>query len=414
MRIVWLCHYFAPEIGAPQARLLEMSRWFVARGHSVAAVTCFPNHPTGTLRDEDRGVRHRRDEIDGVAVHRCWSYVTPNRGFVKKVLGHLSFMWTGRGGLSRAAQEGRPDVVIVSSPTFFSVITAWWWCRWRGIPYVFEVRDLWPAVFVDLGVLRNRLIIRVLEWMEMFLYRRAARIVTVTETFADHIVERGLPRERLAVVTNGVDAARYEPRERDVELAERNGLADAFVVLYLGAHGISHALLRMLDSAEALADLPDVRFVFVGEGAEKEQLVAEAQRRGIGNVVFHGGVPKDEVARWYSLADVGLVPLRDVPLFHTFIPSKMFELLASGVPVVASVAGEARGILERSGGACIVDPEDSAGIAAAIRALHDDPERRAQLASTGRAFVLREYTRERLADRYLTTLTGLLEERGGA
>ncbi len=412
MRIVWLCHYFTPEIGAPQARLLELSRAMLAAGHAVGAVTCFPNHPTGTLRPEDVGARRRQDDIDGVDVHRCWSYVTPNRGFVRKVLGHLSFMWTGRAGLTRAAAVSRPDVVIVSSPTFFSVITAWWWCRWRRIPFVFEVRDLWPAVFVDLGVLRNRLLIWVLERLEMFLYRRAARVVTVTGRFADHIAERGIARDQLAVITNGVDQRRFTPGPRDDALAEAEGLADAFVVLYLGAHGISHALARMLDAAELVADLADVRFVFVGEGAEKDALVEAARERGLENVVFHAGVPKDDVSRWYRLADVGLVPLRDVPLFHTFIPSKMFELMAAGLPFVASVAGEAREILERGGGARIVDPEDAAGIAREVRALHADPELRARLARDGRAFVEREYTRERLADDYVRVLSEMLAERG--
>ena len=410
MRIVWLCHYFAPEIGAPQARLLELSRVFVEEGHSVAAVTCFPNHPTGELRPEDVGVKQRRDDLDGIAVFRCRSYVTPNRGFLKKTLGHLSFMLTGLGGLSRAAREGRPDVVIASSPTFFSVLTAWWWCRRRRVPWVFEVRDLWPAVFVDLGVLRNRLVIAALEALEMFLYRRAARVVTVTRTFADHIARRGIARERLAVVTNGVDEVRFAPGPRDDALAAREGLEGAFVVLYLGAHGISHALAAILDAARRLADLPDVRFVFVGEGAEKDALVRMAEEQGLTNVVFKGGVPKDEVVRWYRLAAVGLVPLRDVPLFDTFIPSKMFELMAAGLPVVASVRGEAREILERSGGAVVVEPEDSAAIAAAVRGLHGDAARRAALGAAGRAFVEREYTRTRLGRDYLRVLADAVAE----
>ena len=409
MRIVWLCHYFAPEIGAPQARLLETSRWFLRRGHSVAAVTCFPNHPTGVLTEEDKGRFARRDEIDGVAVHRCWSSVTPNRGIVRKTVSHLSFTVTGCWGLSRAAREGRPDVVIVSSPTFFSVLTAWWWCLWHRVPYVFEVRDLWPAVFVDLGVLTNRFAIRVLEGLEMFLYRRAAQVVAVTDAFAENIRDRGIGDPAPAVITNGVDAARYGPRPRDVELAAAHGLEDAFVVLYLGAHGISHALHKVVAAAERLRDLPDVRFVFVGEGAEKERVREEVAARGLDNVLLVGGVPKDEVARWYSLASVGLVPLRDVPLFHTFIPSKMFELLASGLPVVASVAGEAAEILRRSGGAVVVPPEDDAGIAAAVRALHADPQRREQTADVGRRFVLAHYTREALADRYLDVLQRVVD-----
>jgi len=404
MRIAWLCHYFAPEMGAPQARLLELGKAFREAGHDVAAVTCFPNHPTGVLRPEDVGVGHRRDDVEGIAVFRCKSYVTPNKGFAKKTLGHLSFMCSGLGGLSRAAKEKRPDVVIVSSPTFFSVFTAWVWCTPRGIPWVFEVRDLWPAVFVELGVLKNRFVIWTLERMEMFLYGRATRVVTVTKSFKDHIARRGVDAAKIGVVTNGVDLDRFAPGPKDAEFARSVGLDGKLVVLYLGAHGISHALARMLDAAERLRDLDDVRFVFVGEGAEKDALVAEAKRRGLANVVFKDGVPKDEVVRWYRLADVGLVPLRNVPLFTTFIPSKMFELLACGVPIVGSVAGEAAEILAASGGARVVPPEDVDAIVREIRALRDDPTARRRLGETGRKFVAEHYTRRKLAADYLAIL----------
>ncbi len=407
MKIVWLCHYFAPEMGAPQARLLELSKAFRQAGHDVAAVTCFANHPTGVLRPQDVGVRARRDEVDGVAVFRCRTYVTPNKGVVKKTLGHLSFMCSGLGGLSRAARERRPDVVIVSSPTFFSVITAWVWCAPRGVPWVFEVRDLWPAVFVELGVLKNRFVIWALERVEMFLYRRAARVVTVTKSFKEHIARRGIDAAKIGVVTNGVDLERFTPGPRDDAFARSEGLAGKFVVLYLGAHGISHALARILDVAEKMRGDDDVRFVFVGEGAEKDGLVAEAKRRGLANVVFHDGVPKDEVIRWYRLADVGLVPLRDVPLFTTFIPSKMFELLACGVPVVGSVAGEAAEILASSGGARVVPPEDVDAIVREIRALRDDPAARRRLGEAGRTFVAANYSRRKLATDYLAILESM-------
>lgn len=407
MRIVWLCHYFAPEIGAPQARLLEMSRAFRAEGHSVGAVTCFPNHPTGVLRPEDRGRWSRAEELDGIDVERCWSFVTPNQGFLRKSIGHLSFAATGWRGLSRASRRGRPDVVIVSSPTFFSVFTAWGWCAFRGVPWVFEVRDLWPGVFVELGVLRNRLLVGLLERMEKFLYRRATRVVPVTRSFAEDIARRGIDASKIAVVTNGVDLARFTPGPPDPAFLREEGIEGRFVVLYLGAHGISHALVRLLDAAERLRDLPDVLFAFVGEGAEKSRLVEEAARRGLPNVVFRGGVPKDRVLAWYRAAGAGLVPLRDVPLFRTFLPSKMFELLSAGVPVVASVDGEARRILEESGGAVVVPPEDAESVAAAVRALRADAERRRRMADSGRRFVEERYGRDRLAREYLEILAPL-------
>jgi len=270
------------------------------------------------------------------------------------------------------------------------------------------VRDLWPAVFVELGVLRNRFVIGLLESIELFLYGRAALVVTVTQAFRDTIVRRGVPEEKVAVVTNGVDEERFRPAEGGVE--RRPALAGRFVVLYLGAHGISHALTRILDAAEQLTDLPDVLFAFVGDGAEKAALVAEAASRGLTNVRFEDSVAKDEVVRWYHECDVALVPLRDVPIFHTFIPSKMFELLAAGVPIVASVAGEARTLLTESGGAIVVDPEDAPAIASAIRLLHAEPELRGRLAAAGRRHVLANSTRRELGGRYLYALDWALRE----
>ncbi|HEY3821365.1 MAG TPA: glycosyltransferase family 4 protein [Polyangiaceae bacterium] len=407
MRIVWLCHYFAPEIGAPQARLLEMSRAFRAEGHDVAVVTCFPNHPTGELSSTDRGLRRRRDAIDGIAVERRWSFVTPNKGFLKKTVGHLSFMCTGWWGLSAIAKDARPDVVIVSSPTFFSVFTAWAWCGTRALPWVFEVRDLWPGVFVDLGVLRNRSLIRILERLELALYRRATLIVPVTRSFKEDIVRRGIDGEKVAVITNGVDLDRYSPGPGDPAFLKEQGIEGRFIVLYLGAHGISHALGRILEAAAQLKDLPDVLFVFVGEGAEKDALVRQAKLLGLDNVSFRNAVPKDRVLSWYRAASVGLVPLRDVPIFTTFIPSKMFELLACGLPVVASVAGEAREILDESRGAIVVAPEDAKAIAEAVRLLHRDTARREDLGRNGRAYVEKRYGRDRLGRAYLALLARL-------
>lgn len=399
MKILLLCHYFAPEPGAPQARLLETSRAWVAAGHEVTVLTGFPNHPTGILAENDRGLLFREDRMDGIRILRSWLYATPNKGFLRKIAGHLSFMVTAV--LIGGARARRPDVVIASSPTFFSVLSAFvlglYWRR----PFVFEVRDLWPAIFSELGVLTNRRILGVLEGLELFLYRRAARVITVTEGFRQDIVKRGIDSAKVATITNGVDPEFFSPRIEQEAERRRTG---KFTVLYLGAHGISHALQRILDVAEELSGDPEIEFVFVGSGAEKEGLVARAERDGLQNVRFVPPVGKTEVREWYGAADVALVPLRDVPLFTTFIPSKLFEVLACEVPVVASVAGEAAEIARRSGGAIVVPPEDVVGIRDALLDLKADDEKRQAMGRAGRKFVVLEYDRRVLARRYAGVL----------
>jgi len=402
VRIVLICHYFAPEPGAPQARLLETARTWVRDGHDVTVLSGFPNHPTGVLRAADRGRLFRKDRIDGIRVLRSWLYATPNRGIVKKTLGHLSFMATA--ALVGGPRARRPDVVVVSSPTFFAVFAAWFLARVWRCPWVFEVRDLWPAIFTELGILTNRTAIRVLTGFELALYRAAARVVTVTEGFRRDIVSRGIRAEKVVTITNGVDTERFSPVADRESIRRRLGLSHRFVVLYIGAHGISHALARILEVAERWRRDPEALFLFVGEGSEKAGLRARAARGRLANVEFRPAVAKDEVPDYYAAADVCLVPLRDIPLFDTFIPSKMFEIMGSGRPSVASVAGEAAAILRESGAARVVPPEDVDGIDGALRDLEASPSKREELAARGVEYVRKHYDREVLARRYAAML----------
>ncbi|HEY8601368.1 MAG TPA: glycosyltransferase family 4 protein [Thermomicrobiales bacterium] len=402
MRIAYYSHYFTPEIGAPSMRLHDLSRQWLTIGHDVQVVTCFPNHPTGVLYPGYSGGLAMRERLDGVDVLRHWTYITPNKGILKKTLGHITYLPSAM--LLSDHRLANPNVTIGSSPTFFAAIAAAGAAARRRIPFVMEVRDLWPAIFVELGVLKDRRIIAALERLELALYRRATRIVTVTEAFRRNLIERGVPEEKVATVPNGADDDFWRPQDPPSALRAKLGLVNRCVVLYIGAHGISHGLARILDAAETLRHRPDIQFLFVGEGAEKANLEAQARRVGLGNVRFLDSVDKAAVREFYALADVCLVPLRDIPLFDTFIPSKMFEIMAMGRPIVASVRGEAAAILERSGAAVVTPPETSAAIAEAILRLVDRPEERRVMGERGRAFVTAHYSRRALAGNYLDIL----------
>ncbi len=412
MKIAILCHYFWPETSAPSARLLELGRAWVAEGHEVSVVTNFPHHPTGVIPESYRGKRFLIERAEGIRVIRCRTYATPNRGFLRKTLGHLVFMV--QAVVQGAPALGHADVLVASSPTLFAVVAAAVISRRLGVPFVFEVRDLWPAIFVDLGVIRNRLAIWCLERVELALYRRSGAVVTVTRAFARDIEGRGIAPAKVHVVLNGVDLEAFAPGPPDPELRARLGLGGKFVVLYCGAHGISHALERILEVARLQSGDPRIHFLFVGEGAEKDALLARAGSLGLGNVTFRPGVPREEVPALYRSADVCLVPLRDVPLFRSFVPSKMFEILACGRPIVASVAGEAAEILEASGAAIVVPPEDVGSLSRAVARLAGDPRLRAELAARGRPFAAAHYDRRSLAARYLRILEHVREGRAAA
>jgi glycosyltransferase involved in cell wall biosynthesis len=401
MRVAVYSHYFAPEIGAPSARLREMGREWVDRGHEVDVVTCFPNHPTGRLYPGYRGGLYGSEMIDGMKVHRHWTYVTPNRGFLKKTLGHVSFLPSSVVITSRHVDPA--DAYIGSSPTFFAAMAAAAAAKSNRAPFIMEVRDLWPAIFVDLGVLRNRRIIAALEKLELWLYRQATRVVTVTDSFRTNLIERGVPAEKVVTITNGADTDFWQGGD-GAAIRRELGLEGKFVVLYIGAHGISQGLGSLLDAAALLREERDVVFLFVGEGAVKDQLMERAKSERLQNVKFLESVEKARVRDFYAACDVAVAPLRNIPLFETFLPSKIFEIMSMSRPIIGAFAGEAATILSASGGGIVVAPEDGKGMADAIRTLRADPALRERLGASGRDFVSREYSRRSLAAKYEAVL----------
>ncbi len=402
LKIVLISHYFVPEIGAPSARLYEMAREWVRSGHTVSVVTCFPNHPTGIIDEKYKGMHFLEEEIDGIRVLRNFVYATPNKGFFRKTLSHVSFMISSV--VLSLRKTKRADVVIVSSPTFFSVISAWFFSRINKIPFIFEVRDLWPAIFVDLNVITNKWVIKFLELIEMYLYQSSVHIVVVTQSFKKNLVSRGIRPEKLSVITNGADVNFFSTCQDHKCVKEKYQLNGKFVVLYIGAHGISQGLSTIIEAADKVRDIKDIHFLFVGEGADKESLINNAQSRNLQNVTFIDGVSKDQIPYFYHGSDVCLVPLRNVPLFKEFIPSKMFEIMASSKPIIASVNGESADILQSSGAAFVTPPEDVLAVSQAILCLSKDAKLCKKMGENGRKFVEEHYCRSRLAQEYIDVM----------
>jgi glycosyltransferase involved in cell wall biosynthesis len=403
MNILILTHYYPPEIGAPQARLSEMAKAWVELGHNVSVLTCFPNHPTGIIPEKYKNKRYLEETIDGIKIYRTWVYATPNKGFIKKIAGHLSFMFSAVFQGYKATKN--IDIILSSSPTFFSIISAYVFSKLYKIPYIFEVRDLWPAIFKELGVLKNKVILNILESIELFLYRNAKFVVSVTESFTKNIASRGINSNKLHTITNGVDLTRYFPIEKDEALIDSLKLNNKFIALYIGAHGISQGLTSIIESARLLKDNPTIHFLFVGEGADKDKIMALASDYNLNNITFLPGQDKAKVTSFYSIMDVGLVPLKDIPLFKTFIPSKMFEMMGMGKPIIASVCGEAEVILNKSKGALVAEPENSSQIADHILKLSKDNSLQESLSKNGLEFVKENYNRKTLAKKYIDIMT---------
>jgi glycosyltransferase involved in cell wall biosynthesis len=370
VHILFLTDNFPPERNAPASRVYEHACYWVRWGHRVTVLTCAPNFPEGKVYAGYCNRWYHVEEVDGIRVVRVKTFIAKNEGVLLRILDYLSFMVTG---FLAGLLQTRPDVVIATSPQFFTVVAGWAVAALRRLPFVFELRDLWPASISAVGALRASAALRCLERLELFFYRRATKVVALTEAFKRDLVSRGIPAEHVEVVRNGFDFARYTPQPRDMSLTQQLGLEGGFVVGYIGTHGMAHALDRVLDAAALLRDIPAIRFLFVGAGAVRDALMTQAAQQHLDNVIFVPAQPKTRMPAYWSVCDLALVPLKDTPLFTTVIPSKIFEAMGMGRAIVlAAPEGEASQIIRATGAGVIVPPECPSAMARAIRELCQD------------------------------------------
>lgn len=407
MRILYVSQYFPPEMGAPAARVYELTREWVRQGHQVTVLTAFPNHPTGVVPDEYRAALRRgtmRESVDGIEVVRTWLYAAPNRSPRERILNHTSFFLSA---VLRGFWLRRPDVVIGTSPQLLAGLAGWVLAHRFNRPFVFEVRDLWPESLPASGISRpGSRLYRALARLARFLYRRADVVVPVTPAFCPSI-EKAAPGARLAVVENGVDPDLFSPLDSH-EAKRALGLDGQFVVSYIGTIGFAHGLDVMLRTAAAVKGaVPKLLFLIVGEGAEREKLEATARQNALDNVRFVGERPRSEIPRYIAASDACLVLLRNSELFRTVLPSKMLEFMACSRPVIAGVAGYAATLVEESEAGILITPEDDQALAEAIRRLREEPILGTKLGENGRRFVLERFTRTAKARTYILALESL-------
>lgn len=363
MHILFLTDNFPPETNAPASRTHEHAREWVKAGHQVSVITCAPNFPSGKVYSGYRNRIFQQEMIDGIRVVRVWSYITANEGVVRRTLDYLSFMLSG---ILAGLVVKRPDAVVATSPQFFTAVAGYCVSRARRVPFVLEIRDLWPESIQAVGAIGNAFILSLLSWIARFLYRSADTIITVTEPFKRHITGLGIDCNKIHTILNGVDLTLFSPRPRDLDLARQIGIEGKFVVGYIGTHGMAHGLETALDAAEQLQGNGDVVFLFIGGGAERAKLEKTANDKNLMNVIFIDSVPKAEMPRYWSLLNVSLVLLRKSTVFKTVIPSKIYESVAMGIPVILGVEGEAKLLVESLGVGLAIPPESARSLASAI------------------------------------------------
>lgn len=416
-------------MGAPSARAAELAHHWAAMGHEVSVLTGFPNHPTGVVPEEWRPrlrrliyneqvslrpyggsqtsqAAARNPEADTIHVYRTWLWPLPNRKPHERMRNYVSFLLSA--GL-RGLTLPHPDVIIATSPQLLVALAGWWLAFARSIPFVFEVRDLWPESLTAVGVGHEKsLLHRALAAIAGFLYQHSDRIVVVTPAFRDYLIEHWhVPAEKIEVVENGVETDLFTPQleASNQSLRKTLGLEGKFVVCYIGTMGMAHGLETLLESASQLRDeSPNTVFLLIGEGAEKARIQSLAKQRGLSNVLFLDQHPRDTIPAFISASDACVVLLKRTEIFKTVIPTKMLEFMSCARPVILAVQGQAQEIIEQAHAGIVVEPENAAALSQAIYQLAGNKESAAALGQKGREYVLEHFARARTAEKYLKLL----------
>ena len=400
-------------MGAPSARASELAHHWSLAGHQVSVLTGFPNHPTGVVSEEWRPRLRRlvyNEKAGDVDVFRTWLWPLPNRKAHERMRNYASFCVSSA---LRGMTLPRPDVVIGSSPQLLVALSAWWIAFSRQLPFVFEVRDLWPESLTAVGVgSEDSLLHHSLAAIAGFLYERADRIVVVTPAFKDHLIQRWrVPPEKIEIVENGVETDMFSPSPPEASAALRRELgADSkFLVCYVGTMGMAHGLDTLLDAAATLQrEKPDVLFLLIGEGAEKQRIQSLAQSQSLANVRILDQQPRDKIPAFISASDACLVLLKKTDIFKTVIPTKMLEFMSCARPVILGVDGQARQIIDEAGAGLVIEPENAVALAQAIRRLEQDPANGRALGQKGRKYILQRFSRASTAEKYIEVLEALI------
>jgi glycosyltransferase involved in cell wall biosynthesis len=353
MKILFLTDNFPPEVNAPATRTYEHCKEWVNKGAEITVITCFPNFPKGKVYEGYKNQWKKTEWMDGIKVIRVWTYITANEGFLKRTLDYLSFSFTAFfAGLFKET-----DIIIATSPQFFTALAGRTLSFWKRKPWIMEVRDLWPESIKTVGAMKDNIFIRYFEKEEIWNYKSADKIVTVTDAFKQTITEKGISPEKIEVVKNGANLELYNPMPKNPDLLKQLGLNGQTVIGFVGTHGMAHKLDFILDCAKEL-QYTQYHFLFIGDGAMKKTLLEKKEKEKISNVTMLESVPKKEVAKYLSIIDIALINLKKSELFTTVIPSKIFENAAMQIPILIGVDGEARSIIESYNAGLFFEPEN--------------------------------------------------------
>ncbi|WP_397300216.1 glycosyltransferase family 4 protein [Nonlabens ulvanivorans] len=404
MRILLIHQYFLEKNDGGGSRFNEMTKAWAAQGHEVTVLAGMVHYATGKKEERYQGKFTLKDKnfYDHVDVVRCHVSESYNSSFLGRLWAYFSFVFSSvYAGLFKV--KGQHDVILVTSPPLFVGITAYILSVFKRLPFIFEVRDLWPESAIDTGVLQNKLIIKFAYWFESFIYKKAKLINVLTPAFRTKLIEKGVPEKKILFIPNAADFSLAAAVEKDfnaLEFKQSMGLDNKFVITYVGAHGVANHLIQLLDAAELLKD-SNVVFQLIGSGMRKESLIEEKNKRGLDNVIFRDPVAKAEVFKYILASDMGASVLKKVDTFKTIYSNKTFDYMSCKKPTLLAIDGVSRALVEEANCGIYVEPENPEAIAAGIRQAMASPERLIEMGQNGYNHAIANFDRSVLASRYL-------------
>ncbi len=406
MHILFITENFPPERNAAASRVYERACYWIKWGHEVTVMTCAPNFPEGKVYPGYKNRWYQAEQIDGIRVVRVKTFISANEGILLRTVDFVSFMFSS---IVAGLFQKKPDIVMTTSPQFFAAVGGWVISFFKRKPFIFELGDLWPASITAVSAMKDNLALKGMEKLELFLYRKSAAVVALTNAFKEDLNRRGIDKNKIYVVVNGVDLPRYSPRPKDKNLLKKIGLKDKFVIGYIGTHGMAHGLKKVLDAAELLITDDEIRFLFVGSGSSKENMIAESKKRGLKNIIFHPAQPKERMPEFWSVLDIALIHLKNNPVFTTVIPSKTFEAMGMGLPILLAgpAGGEASKIVEEERAGVCISSEDPQVFAQTVLELKNNHSLRRKLAENSHN-AAPKYTREKQAQEIIDICQGVL------
>jgi len=398
LKLLFLSDNFPPESNAPASRTYEHCKEWLKEGIEVTVITCNPNFPYGRVYEGYKNKLYQSEVIDGIKVIRVWSYMSENKGAVKRIMDYFSYAFSA----VLAGLFVKTDLIVATSPQLFTALGGCTLAKIRRKPWIFELRDLWPEGIKDTGAIKNKKILDFLVKMELCLYRKADFVITVTKGLKDNLVSRGIEASKIDIVTNGANLELFQPMEKNKKILHTLGLENKFIFGYIGTHGLAHGLEFIIESIQEIQD-QRVHFLFIGTGAKKDAVVSLAEELELKNVTFLDPVQKSEVAEYISVIDVALIPLTKTDIHASLIPSKIFESASMLKPILLGVEGEAKDIVEGNNAGLAFEPENKKEFLEGVDKLVSDTSLYNEL-KVGCKRLAKEFDRKLLASKMLKIL----------